>query len=64
MKTYFCDRCPTQLPNPRWEWEGADDSKKFTVKVTVRREDGDYADLCEDCLGIVIEQATFLKVSS
>ena len=65
MKSYFCDRCPTQLPSPIWEKEMPDELKKFVVKITIRRvSDGDYADLCADCFEEVVQEATFVRVKA
>ena len=65
MKTYFCDGdCNQQIDNPQWEWEGRTDDGKFSVKMTVRRQDGDYADLCPECFEKIIHEATMAKVKS
>ena len=62
MKTYFCDGdCGKQVDNPQWEWDGRTDDGRFTVKITVRRRDGDYADLCAGDLEWIIQEATMVK---
>ena len=63
MRAYFCDNCPEQVANPKWEVEMPDKGGKFKVKITVRRvSDGDYADLCDSCFEEVVAEATFVKV--
>ncbi len=63
MKSYFCDRCPTQLSNPIWEKEMPNDDQTFKVTITIRRvSDGNYADLCSECFEAVVAEATFVKV--
>ena len=65
MKKYLCDGdCGQQTDNPQWEWEGRTDDGKFTVKMTVRRQDGDYADLCPECFEKIIHEATTAKVKA
>jgi len=62
MKSYFCDRCKVEVPNPQWEVKAL--AGDFVVHITVRRVEksglqpvGNYADFCTPCFHLVVQQA-------